>query len=38
MQLKSELQKVCDMLKIRETELEKQQHELQSACGQVKMI
>ncbi|GAA6100269.1 centrosome-associated protein CEP250 [Tachysurus ichikawai] len=34
-QLKSELQKVCDMLKIRETELEKQQHELQSACGQV---
>ncbi|KAK2834544.1 hypothetical protein Q7C36_015245 [Tachysurus vachellii] len=34
-QLKSELQKVWDMLKIRETELEEQQHELQSARGQV---
>ncbi|KAG7324040.1 hypothetical protein KOW79_012056 [Hemibagrus wyckioides] len=34
-QLKAELQKVWDMLKIRDTELEEQQHELQSARGQV---
>lgn len=37
-QLKTELQKVWDMLKSRDTELEEQQHELQSARGQVKMI
>ncbi|KAB5565729.1 hypothetical protein PHYPO_G00244880 [Pangasianodon hypophthalmus] len=34
-QLKAELQKVWDMLKSRDTELEEQQHELQSARGQV---
>lgn len=37
-QLKAELQKVWDMLKSRDTELEEQWHELQSARGQVKMI
>lgn len=37
-QLKAELQKVWDMLKSRDTELEEQLHELQSAHGQVKMI
>ncbi|MCI4381879.1 hypothetical protein PGIGA_G00257070 [Pangasianodon gigas] len=34
-QLKAELQKVWDMLKSRDTELEEQEHELQSARGQV---
>lgn len=37
-QLKAELQKVWEMLKNRDTELEEQQHELQSARGKVKMI